>query len=85
MILVQDVRIVKIIKKKITNKLVVNNPLNKPGWVILITDFIKGLFNFCHHDVDMLLKFEGLDCMRKLLRHMSARKPERMLCQKRNN
>jgi len=61
--------------------------LNKPGWVFLIIDIIKGLLNFCHHysDVDILLKFEGLDCMRKLLSHISARKPERMLCQERNN
>jgi len=74
-------------KIRITYKFVVYDPLNKPGWIFLITSFIKGLLNFCHHhsDVDMLLGFEGLDCMRKLLSHINARKPERMLCQERKD
>jgi len=53
----------------------------------LITGIIKGLLYFCHHysNVDILMGFEGLDCIRKLFCYISARKPERMLCQKRNN
>jgi len=87
-ILVQYVSIVKTKHKiRITYKLVVNDPINKPGWVFLITGIIKGLLNICHHcsDVNVLLGLEGLDSMMKLLIHFTARKPKRMLCQERNN
>jgi len=69
-------------KRRVTYELVVNDPLNEPGWIFFIMCVVKCSFNFCHHsrDVDVFLGFEGLDCMMELIYNSLARKPERMLC-----
>jgi hypothetical protein len=80
-----------VLKNKVLNKmaykLVVNDPLDEPGWIIFIIGITKCSFNSClhHGDVDVFLRFEGLDGMRDLCPHIVTRKPERMLCKKSNN
>jgi hypothetical protein len=70
------------VQDNITYKLVVNNTLNKPSWILFITGIVECSFNFglYHVDINVFLGFEGLDSMSKLFLHILSRKPERMLC-----
>jgi hypothetical protein len=74
----------KKMKDETTYKLVVNDPLNEPGWVFFIIGIVECNFNSCIHNsnIDVFLGFEGFDGMRKLFNHMTSRKPEGMFCQK---
>jgi hypothetical protein len=53
-----------VFKKKdeddITHKLVVNDPLNEPGWILIITGIIESSLNSCLQcsNVDVFLGFE---------------------------
>jgi len=70
------------VQDNITYKLVVNNTLNKPSWILFITDIVECSFNFglYYVAINVFLGFEGLHSMSKLCLHILSRKPERMLC-----
>jgi hypothetical protein len=51
---------IKKIQDDIAHKLVVNDPLNEPGWIFIITGIIECSLNSClqYSSVDVFLEFE---------------------------